>query len=679
MNHQDRPAGGSKSTLNLFPEETEWAHTRVLHSQAIKIEDFDLDQFAEYRTIRILTYSSSLQMLHTLLKRCVEANIECVLGHAERVHDLAAVVAVQTATTEEVHKALRKLPQAARERVAERIREGHLTVRVVEGHVSHAKIYLLSNGPGNGRCVLTGSANFSTSALLGDQHEVLTRYTDDLAWKHFEGEYVKVRHHSSAEIPVGTLCEQRLDPNGRYDPEAAPVLAPGRAAQVIQLAHPAEPEEGAERGRRVREVYDIVLPMVRKGPKPAADGTLRMNAATRSKFSGLIRRETQRRKATHPTFSLDLAASHATLCGEQWTLESSPEAESEDAKSLVGFWDSYRSAFRGRTEKLQRDYFIFLCWMFFSPLMCTLRREAALEAEDVVRFPKVGVIYGKANSGKTQLIAMLGQFMFADSFGGAIRSVLTGQTLRGIETAYRRMPAFFDDVGRARFREHAHEYIKNETLCEHEEAPCTIMSMNAKAGVFPEEITKRCLLIYAAASLPGDQENKRIAMSNQLARVKPTTHLYRAYLRETIERMRGQTAGLDWLEVSSQIVAGLLRKHGHEPEWAQTVTWEAYAATRYEAVREQLRSVLDATRRRSGRFGPNDVGWRVENDKIRVRVRTNTHGHPEFNWRELPTYMLNENESRGGEFVLVTKAVETFLGHKVTPPRWRLPLLSRSA
>ena len=41
--------------------------------------------------------------------------------------------------------------------------------------------------------------------------------------------------------------------------------------------------------------------------------------------------------------------------------------------------------------------------------------------------------------------------------------------------------------------------------------------------------------------------------------------------------------------------------------------------------------------------------------------------------------MLNENESRGGEFVLVTNAVETFLGHKVTPPRWRLPLLSRSA
>ena len=64
---------------------------------------FDLNEFAKYRTIRILTYSPSLQMLHTLLKRCGAAKMECVLGHAEPVHDLAGVVAVQTATTEEVH------------------------------------------------------------------------------------------------------------------------------------------------------------------------------------------------------------------------------------------------------------------------------------------------------------------------------------------------------------------------------------------------------------------------------------------------------------------------------------------------------------------------------------------------------------------------------------------------
>ena len=65
---------------------------------------------------------------------------------------------------------------------------------------------------------------------------------------------------------------------------------------------------------------------------------------------------------------------------------------------------TYRTAFRGRIEKLQRDYFTFLCWMFFSPFICTLRRQAALEGRDVIRFPRVGIIYGKANSGKTQLV-----------------------------------------------------------------------------------------------------------------------------------------------------------------------------------------------------------------------------------------------------------------------------------
>ena len=61
---------------------------------------------------------------------------------------------------------------------------------LVEGHVSHAKIFLLSDGPEGDRCVLTGSANFSTSALLGEQHEVLIRFRDDRAWEHFERQYL---------------------------------------------------------------------------------------------------------------------------------------------------------------------------------------------------------------------------------------------------------------------------------------------------------------------------------------------------------------------------------------------------------------------------------------------------------------------------------------------------------
>ena len=324
-------------------------------------------------------------MLSTVLERFEEARVECVLGYSRAVNDMAAIVALLIAAMEDVRSALRGLSAPRRDEVLLRVREGRLRVRVVEGHVSHAKIFLLSEGPDGDRCVLTGSANFSTSALLGDQHEVLIRFSDDRAWEHFEGQYLEVRDHASAEVPIASLAEDRLDPAQEVPPDAAPVLAPGRGAQVVQLAQPAESGDSVERGRRVEKLYDVVLPALPKETRGTGKATLKLDGTIRKRFSGLIRRQTRRLDPTHPTFSLDTASREATVCGSPWALDSAEDSVREDAASLVSFWDAYRTAFRGRVDKLQRDYFVFLCWMFFSPLMCTLRRRAALEGRDVIR------------------------------------------------------------------------------------------------------------------------------------------------------------------------------------------------------------------------------------------------------------------------------------------------------
>ena len=129
MNHQGPPGAEPASTLALFPSQTAWARTRVLDAQAIETCDFDLDAFARYRRIRILTYSSS------------------VLGYSRVVNNVASIIALQTAAVEEVHSAFRGLPASSRDDVLKRVQEGRLHVRVVEGHVSHAKIFLLSDGP----------------------------------------------------------------------------------------------------------------------------------------------------------------------------------------------------------------------------------------------------------------------------------------------------------------------------------------------------------------------------------------------------------------------------------------------------------------------------------------------------------------------------------------------------
>ena len=679
MNERGSSRARSDDTIALFPSDAAWAQTRVLDARAIGTSQFDLDAFARYQYIRILTYSSSVQMLQTVLDRFAESRVECVLGYSRVANNMASIIALQTAAMEEVHNVVHGLTPSDREEVLKRVLEGRLHVRVVEGHVSHAKIFLLSEGPDDDRCVLTGSANFSTSALLGDQHEVLIRFRDDQAWDHFESQYLEVRDHASAEVALGNLAEHRLDSVGQLSPDAAPVLASGRGTQVIQLARPSESGDAVDRGRRVEKLYDVVLPALPKEAQLPGSGTLKLDETVRKRFSGLIRRQSRRLEPTHPTFSLDLVSRAASVCGAPWSLDSADELVRQDAESLVSFWNAYRSAFRGRVEKLQRDYFIFLCWMFFSPFICTLRRRASLEGRDVIRYPKVGIVYGKSNSGKTQLVDIAGKFMFGDDFQGGISSRLTAQNLRAIDASYGRMPAFFDDVGWRRFRDHTSEYIKDETLSPHNEAPCTIMSMNAKVGSFPDEIAKRCMLIYSSASLPSDDEGSRIAISNRLYSIEPTTHLYRRYVGEVLERLHSDVQGPDWLLLSSHILSELLIESGYDPAWAKPIAWEAYASTRYDALREQLRSLLDDARRHSSRPPPDTVGWYAENDKVWVRVGTNTFGHPDFEWRDLPTYMLYEHESRAAEFVLDLRAVEEFIEKKLTTSRWSLRFWSRTA
>ena len=188
------------------------------------------------------------------------------------------------------------------------------------------------------------------------------------------------------------------------------------------------------------------------------------------------------------------------------------------------------------------------------------------------------------------------------------------------------MPAFFDDVGWRRFREHAKEYIKDETLSPHDETPCTIMSMNARMGGFPDEVAKRCLLIYSSASLPSEDEGGRIAMSDRLSSIEPTTHLYRRYLQEVLDHL--DESASDWLMLSSEVLSRLLSACGHDPAWAKPIAWEAYASTRYDTLREQLLSLLDSARRHSSRPPPDAEGWYAEGDRIWVRVGANSFGHP---------------------------------------------------
>ena len=118
-----------------------------------------------------------------------------------------------------------------------------------------------------------------------------------------------------------------LDPEQGLSPDTAPVLAPGRGAKVVQLAHPAGPDDTADRGQRVEKLYDVVFPALPRDVQRPDSPVLSLTDAARKRFSGLIRRQVRQTEPRHPTFSLDLASRQASVCGHPWLLESEDLAE----------------------------------------------------------------------------------------------------------------------------------------------------------------------------------------------------------------------------------------------------------------------------------------------------------------------------------------------------------------
>ena len=85
----------------------------------------------------------------------------------------------------------------------------------------------------------------------------------------------------------------------------------------------------------------------------------------------------------------------------------------------------------------------------------------------------------------------------------------TKARLRDIQHAYKRFPAFFDDIGRPALRNHGEDIIKDELPPLVAEYPCFVLSMNQELKAFTDQIVKRRLMIYTTTALPSYKESLR--------------------------------------------------------------------------------------------------------------------------------------------------------------------------
>jgi hypothetical protein len=330
-------------------------------------------------------------------------------------------------------------------------------------------------------------------------------------------------------------------------------------------------------------------------------------------------------------------------------------------------------------ERLQRDYFTLMSWLYFSPFICDMRSLALLQDSDVIRYPSFAIIFGKSNCGKTSLVDTLMTSMFGYAHTVDKRSFTTFR-LHGLQQGYKRFPVVFDDIGRNAFNHHGRDLIKDEMLPPVTEYPGFILSMNAEPQSFPDEVVKRSLMIYTTTALPPHNEELRQRLQGRIQEMRRglTGHLYRRYLTEAMDRLDDERLPDDWLVLSSDVLSSIISDAtgASPPHWCQTVTWFDYAEKRYDRVKARLNNLLRAsTHARSEGDAPN--GWMIESDKIIVWEQRDAFGRRGFDWEDVPSTLIDEEASGGGRTVLHQAGLEEFLGRHVRRFRvWWKPWVS---
>ena len=645
---------------------------RVLHAKFLRAEKFNAEIFEGFESLRVLTYSASVDAIIKMLDEYEFQHFDCVFGSEATLGDFKKVLAFQKLVIEDTRAAIMKLQDSRHRRVLEQVQSGRANFRVVKSYVAHSKLYLLS-GPDKHR-VLSGSANLSLAAFGGKQAENLFCFdNDEEAWKHFSQLYDDIYRTATNEIELPT----ELIRNAEIEIHDTPVLEPNSELIILQVP-PGEAAEGQAQVIRLREeetrhekILAPLMPLVRQGHQT-------LNRIQRRRI-GEIRLVKSPAEADHRKFSIDRTHMTALLDGISFPLHWEEERVRQDIALWNRYFGYFQDAFVGDVARLQRDYFTLMAWLYFAPLMCDLRSLALARDLDVIQFPLWAIVYGKSNCGKTSLVDTLMTSMFGSAHTLEKQSFTTSQ-LRALQQAYRRFPVVFDDVGRRAFNTHGKDLIKDELDPPTKEYPGILLSMNADHHSFPDEVMKRSLMIFTTTALPVHDERLRQDLQAKVQDIRRclTGHFYKCYMTEVLSRLDAQFGTLppDWLALSSDVLHDLFAKSDQAPVWSAPRTWIEYTEQRYDRVKASLREKL-----RSVAYARNEnaveEGWTLDGERVIVWETRDAFGRGEFDWDDVPSTLIDEEASSVKRKVLHASRLEQFMKTPLELPRRRLSRMWR--
>lgn len=380
---------------------------RVVYAQYQRVEPFSPAIFEGFTSLRVLTYSASISMIVKML--VLFERVECVFGYESILQDFSQILALQKTVCDNLITAIQQLDDHRKQFILERVHQGQIRFFVVKGAIAHAKIYLLEGV--NKKRVIVGSANASERAFSGKQAETLIVFDDEQAWRHYNEEYDLVRHHATNEFSLTNLNIEQAEILLEELPLVQEIQREKTPIKVF-VNTDTTAVTPFKIIRTVERLATSYKPQVQSLVKPKG-GQIEINHEVIGKVVHLVKSQKRAEAAHEPTWlSIQRDTQKVLLTGRELPLAPSQTDVQSDVACFIEYFDNFRNGFHGNVFQHQKDYFLFLCWFYFSPFICELRNYAIAEQEFIFDFPLFAILYGKSNCGKTCLIETLMRSMF---------------------------------------------------------------------------------------------------------------------------------------------------------------------------------------------------------------------------------------------------------------------------